>query len=486
MNIRIVNRLMHCQFNFYTCAFALLMILYLMDFAAFAGDPSLPSPDHLQYPPLQFSIPKAEHNTLKNGIILYGLEDRELSLVDVTVIVRMGTVNDPENMAGLAELTGRTMRVGGVDGMTGQAVDAALDRIAAELSVSVNQDHAAFHMSVMRKDLGAGLDLLSKIITRPAFEEARVKLEKDLKIEDVHRIADNPQHLCFREFGRLFYLGDPRGNLPTLSSIASIQREDIQNFYHKFFFPGNMIIAVTGDISSTESVAAIGKYFESWHTEGIKPAVLPAPKPPHNGLYFILKDVPQAIIISGRLAPPKAGIDSYAFKILDFILGGGGFRSRIFQEIRSNRGLAYTTGSFYNARPTYGQFATYAFTKVASTTKVLSLIKSILASARKEPASQSELQYSKESIRNSFIFSFTTADQIAGQELMVYFDGLSEDYLEKYRYRIENVTMDDLKEAAGRYLADNQNVLTVVLGPEQVYQDLQKQFGNIERIEPKL
>jgi predicted Zn-dependent peptidase len=171
---------------------------------------------------------------------------------------------------------------------------------------------------------------------------------------------------------------------------------------------------------------------------------------------------------------------------LDFILGGGGFRSRIFQEIRSNRGLAYTTGSFYNARPTYGQFATYAFTKVASTTKVLSLIKSILASARKEPASQSELQYSKESIRNSFIFSFTTADQIAGQELMVYFDGLSEDYLEKYRYRIENVTMDDLKEAAGRYLADNQNVLTVVLGPEQVYQDLQKQFGNIERIEPKL
>lgn len=481
-----MNQIMHWRFNFYTYMFASLMILCLMDFAAFAGDPSLPSPDLLKYPPLQFSIPKAEHTTLKNGIILYSLEDRELSLVDVSVIVRMGSVNDPENMAGLAELTGRTMRTGGVDGMTGAAVDAALDRIAAELSISVNQDHASFHMSLMRKDLEAGLDLLSKIITSPAFEEGRVKLEKDLKIEDIHRIVDDPQHLCFREFGRLFYPYDPRGNISTLSSIASIQREDIRNFYRKFFFPGNMMMAVTGDISSAESAAAIGKYFESWHANGIQPAILSTPKPPPNGLYFILKDVPQAIIISGRLSPPKAEADSYAFEILNFILGGGGFRSRIFQEIRSNRGLAYSTGSSYNARRTYGLFATYAFTKAASTAEVLSLMKSILADARKEPARKSEIQYSKESIRNSFIFSFTTAGQIAGQELMVHFDGLPEDYLEKYRYRMENVTVDDIKEAARRYLADNQNVLTVVLGPEQVYQDLQKQFGHIERIEPKL
>lgn len=485
-NIRIMNRLMRRQFILYTGIFTTLMILCLIDFTAFAGEPSLPSPDHLTYPPLKFSIPKAKHTTLKNGIILYSLEDRELSLVDVVVVVRMGSVNDPGNKAGLAELTGRTMRVGGVEGMTGVTVDAALDRIAAELSVSVNQDYTAFHMSVVRKDLEAGLDLLSKIIIRPTFEEDRLKLEKDLKIEDIYRIADNPQHLCFREFGRLFYLNDPRGNLPTLSSIASIQTEDIRNIYRKFFFPENMMMAVTGDISSTESTAAIGKYFESWHAEGIQPSILSTPKPPPNGLYFILKDIPQAIIISGRLAPSKAENESYSFEILDFILGGGGFRSRIFQEIRSNRGLAYSTGSFYNAKRTYGLFAAYAFTKVASTTEVLSLLKSIIIYAGKEPASQNELQYSKESIRNSFIFSFSTADQIAGQQLMVKFDGLPEDYLEKYRYRIENVTVDDLKDAATRYLADNQNVLTVVLGPERVYQDLQKLFGNIDRIEPKL
>jgi predicted Zn-dependent peptidase len=396
----------------------------------------------------------------------------------------MGSDNDPQNEAGLAELTGRAVRVGGITGMSGASVDEALEKIAADLSVSVNQDYTAIHLSVLGKDLESGLALLAKIIMQPAFEEARIRLEKDLKAEDLRRITDDPQRLCFREFRRLFYSGDPRGNLPTLSSVSSIQRNDIIDFYRTFFFPKNTMIAVTGDISSLEAAGAIRRHLGSWGMNRTPPVVLPAPKAPRGGLFFIKKDVPQAIIISGRLAPAKAQADSYAFEVLDFIIGSGGFRSRIFHEVRSNRGLAYSTGSFYNPKQTYGLFATYAFTKAESTLEVITLMQSILDGVSKNPAKTDELQFAKDSISGSFIFSFSTADQVTSQRLMVEFNGLPGDYLETYRDRIETVTVEDLRRVNGRYLSKQEGVLTLILGPESAYQDIREHFGDVRIIKP--
>jgi predicted Zn-dependent peptidase len=471
----------------------IFLLICTSDYPAFAashmdqvasGIDSLPLPRELRYPPLNFRIPDANRTLLENGTILYSTENRELPLVDVTLVVRMGSDNDPQNKAGLAELTGRALRIGGVAGMSGAAVDEALEKIAADLSVTVNQDYTVIHLSVLGKDLESGLALLAKIIMKPAFEEARIRLEKDLKVEDLRRIADDPQRLCFREFRRLFYSDNPRGNLPTLSSVLSIQRNDIIEFYRKFFFPKNIMIAVTGDISSLEATSVTRRHLSSWSVNQTPQVVLPAPKVHKSGLFFIKKDISQAIIVSGRLAPAKAQVDAYPFAVLDFIVGSGGFRSRIFHEVRSKRGLAYSTGSFYNQKQTYGLFVTYAFTKPESTLEVTNLIQSILDNYSKNPAEVDELRFAKDSISSSFIFSFTTADQATSQRLMVEFDGLPDDYLEAYRDRIEKVTKEDIRRVYSHYLSKGEGALTLILGPESAYQDIRKYFSDVHVIEP--
>ncbi|MGZ3593926.1 MAG: M16 family metallopeptidase, partial [Syntrophales bacterium] len=197
------------------------------------------------------------------------------------------------------------------------------------------------------------------------------------------------------------------------------------------------------------------------------------------------KDTPQSIIICANLAPGKKEPDTYPFEVLDFILGGGGFKTRIFQEIRNERGLAYSTGSFYTKRSDYGVFGAYAMTKSASTVTVLSLLRSIIQDVRIKAVGKKELGWATKSINNGFIFSFQSADQIAGQQLMIEYDKLPFDYLATYRDKIAKVKPEELKRVALKYLSPDETV-TFILGNDSAYQEVISTFGNVSRIDDQL
>jgi predicted Zn-dependent peptidase len=185
------------------------------------------------------------------------------------------------------------------------------------------------------------------------------------------------------------------------------------------------------------------------------------------------------------LAPGKKNPDTYPFEVLDFIVGSGGFKSRIFQEIRDNRGLAYSTGSSYTVRSDYGVFAAYAMTKSSSTATVLSLLRSIMEDAKIKYIDKKDLAWATKSINNNFIFSFQSADQIARQQLMLEYDKLPPDYLDTYREKIANVQPEELKKVAIKYLSADETV-TFILGNESAYSQVPADFGNISRIEDQL
>ncbi|HUH64892.1 MAG TPA: insulinase family protein, partial [Syntrophales bacterium] len=170
------------------------------------------------------------------------------------------------------------------------------------------------------------------------------------------------------------------------------------------------------------------------------------------------------------------------FEVLDFIVGGGGFKSRIFQEIRNNRGLAYSTGSFYTKKSDYGVFGTYAMTESRSTAQVLSLLRSIVEGARTGTADVKELDWATKSINNNFIFAFQSAEQIALQQLMIEYDGLPADYLETYRKKIAEVTPEEVKRVAVKYLSGD-DTATFILGDENTYKQVVEKFGTVSRIE---
>jgi len=473
------NQLLRASMNL---LWIIAWLLIFPECALAATSQSLPNPDRIRYKPLTFKPPQVERVILENGLRLYILPDHELPLVEIKAVVRTGSTYDPPDREGIAEMTVTTMRTGGTSGMSGDAMDEALESMAAAFHVSVNRDYSVFDFSILKKDLNRGFGLFSKTLMQPLFEENKLIQAKDLKIEELRRIFDDTQKLAFREFGFLMHQGSPRGRLLTSTSVRKIQREDILRF-HKFFFrPGNIIISITGDIESSEAQKLIERHFGTWKLPEEKPETPALPRPREGNIFFLTKDVPQSIVIFGWLAPDKRDAHFYPFEVLDFMVGSGGFRSKIFQEIRTNLGLAYSTGSFYNAKPDYGLFGAYALTKSESTVQVTTRIRNILQEIIDKPIPLSELERAKKAILNSFIFSFTSAEQISFQNLMIEYEGLSDDFLVAYRSKIGSVKAEDIQKVASRYLTLEKGI-TLIIGNEKVYQDISATFGKVIRIE---
>jgi len=460
----------------------LALFLAVLPAISAAEPPVLPDPDRLPYPPLSFEPPVAARFTLDNGMVVHYFENRELPLLKIAAIIRAGSIHDPPGLEGLAELTATGMETGGIAGMTGNAVDEALDSMAAQLQTAVHRDYAAFSLSLLKEDLERGLALFSRILVQPVFEEEKLSLAKGLKIEELRRTSDNPQKLAFREFGRLMHAESPWGRVATNDSVGRVQREDLIRFHERFYHPERVMIAVSGDISREEAENQLNRRFASWKPTGKEAPSPPPPVSRDGGIFFIPKEIPQSIVLFGWFAPSKRHPQFYPFEILDFVLGSGGFRSRIFQEVRTNRGLAYSAGSFYTARREYGLFGAYAFTKSESTGQVISLIEEIVREVASHPLPPEELEMAKRSILNSFIFSFTGPDQIALQQLMVEYNDLPRNFLSDYRGRIERIRADEIRDAAGRHLAPEKRVL-LIIGSNAVYRDLSAFFKTIRKIE---
>jgi len=285
--------------------FFILCTIFLYPIAFAATPPSLPDPDRIAIKPLVFTPPRAERVKLHNGLVLYILANHELPLVKITAVIRTGSMYDPPEKEGLAELTGNVMRTGGIEGMTGSALDEALESMAANLTISIQRDSGALSLSVLRNDREKGLELFSRILMKPVFEAEKLTLAKDLKIEELRRIADDPQKLAFREFGRLMHEGSPRGRLSTAHSINRIQRDDLILFHDRFYHPKNVMISISGDINRSEAEALVIRHFGNWQPSEKKLEPLPLPLPQEGRIFVLTKDLPQSIVIFGWLAPAK-------------------------------------------------------------------------------------------------------------------------------------------------------------------------------------
>jgi predicted Zn-dependent peptidase len=463
--------------------FVTLLLINGVFAAAAPADSPLPSPDKIKYPPLHFNLPQAQRIVLENGIVLYILEDHELPLISVNALIKTGSMYDPEGKEGVAELTTYLMRTGGTAKLSSTDIDDRFDFLAASPSISVSMESASIDFSFLAKDLDQSLDLLAQILIQPAFERNKFNLARELKNENLRRLKDEPQRLAFREFNRLVYRNNLRGRFASIKSLSNIERNDLIKFHQQFFSPDKIMFAVTGDITKEIAINKINQYFGKWKTNGSATKIPNLPQNTIGGLYYINKEIPQSTIICGELSVSKNNPDFYAFTILDFIIGSGGFPSLIFSAVRNNEGLAYSAGSFYRAKPDYGIFGAYAFTKTESTFKTLNLINTVLEKAKSNTITDKEINWAKKSINNGFIFSFLEPRQIALQQMKLEYDQLPDDYLVSYRDKIENVTAEDVSRVAAKYLDEN-NRIFLILGDTKGFGTPLNNFGKPVIINP--
>lgn len=448
--------------RFSLTALCIIVISGTVGYADTVSKNAFPSPDRIHYKNLNFNLPDTQRVVLENGMVLYIMENHELPIINIGALVKTGSLYDPEGKAGVAELTTYLMRTGGTLKLKSDEIDKRLDVMAASASIGTSLESVQVNLSVLTENLDPTLDILAQMLMEPAFEQDKLELARQLKIEELRRIKDDPQKMAFREFNRLIFAKDPRGHLSSIKSLTHITRNDLMDFHQRFFLPNNIIFAVSGDISKEDAVKTFNRHFGTWKRSHEAVNMIPPSQQPAKGVFCVNKAIPQSTIVTGQFTIGKNHPDFYAYTVLDFITGSGGFSSRIFSAVRNNEGLAYSAGSFYRARPAYGIFGAYAFTKSSSTEKTLSLINSILDVVRSGSITTHELAWAKKSINNGFVFSFDTPEQVVWQQMNLEYENLPTDFLMNYRKNIEDVTLKDVNTVAAKYLDKSKNVVLIL------------------------
>ena len=448
-------------------------------------DELLNHPRDMKFPPLSFHLPKAPRTVLSNGMVVYLLENPELPLIRVSALIRTGSIQDPPDQSGLARVTATVLRNGGAEGRPFKEINETLESLAAEIEFSMGMESGSGSLFARKEDFPKVLPIFADLLMWPAFDSEQLDLAKKAEIEAIRRQNDNPEEIAYREFRRALYRGNPRGRIPTVESIESIQREDLIVFHRKFFQPTTIYLGVSGDFKKEEMISLLEKSFGSWDRSLIEIPAVSFPSPQEEkSIFYAPKDTPASTILLGHLSLPLNHPDYFPFKIVNFILGGGGFNSRLTREIRSNRGLAYNVGSFYIGRVGYGVFGALCQTKAQSTHRVISLLYGIIEGMKQNPPRGEEIDWAKNTLINQFIFSFSSSAAVVGQQMRLEYDGLPEDYLERYRERVAALTAADLQRVAREDLRPERSVL-VVVGKEEAFEEPLSSFGAVKRIELK-
>lgn len=451
-----------------------------------AADLATVDPREMKFPPVQFNLPQPDRVVLENGMVVYLLEDHELPLVTIAATIRTGGWLDPEDKIGLASLTGSLMRSGGTEGMSAEQVDEELEQLAATVNMSIGRQSGSASLDVLSKDVNKGLRIFAGLLRAPAFEPARLELAKLQAIEGIRRRQDSPGSVAGREFLKVLYgVSHPTARESTVETVTRITRGDVAAFHRRTVHPNGMILGVTGDFEKERMLVALREAFGDW-----KPGQVPELKIPEvpevNGtkpvVRFVNKDTSQTHLRIGHLSIKENDPDYAALAIVNDILGGSSFRSRLFNDVRTNRGLAYSVGSALRTGMHHqGAWLMRAETKLASTQEVINRFVANIERMRTEVVKDEELEEAKEAYVNSFVFSFTSPSAVVNRMIELEYDGLPKDFLQQLRDRVVALTKEDLLAVAQKHLRPDR-LKIVAVGSGETLPAVLSGFGEVKEI----
>lgn len=409
------------------------------------------------------AMPPVQRMVLPNKIVLLISEEHSLPFITLQLLVDSGARKDLSGKEGLARLVATGLLLG-TSKRTVVAINEELDFMGASLNTSCGRDYATVNLRVLKKDLDKGLDLFLESLTQPTFPEGEVRREVEKTLAAIQAAEDQPEEVAEKEFQKDLFLTGPYGPPVegTKESVPRITRQTIVQFYRNHYHPNNSILVVVGDITLEEVKAKLLPRLTNWPMGKI-------PEVPFKGEFArgpktvkIDRAITQANIILGHRGVSRENPDFYALTVMNYILGGGGFSSRLVQEIRNKRGLAYSVASVFDPRKYPGSFQIVLQTKNSSARQAISLSLQQMERIRREMVSEKELEGAKKYLIGSFPMRLDTQGKLVNFLSQVEYYGLGLDYPEKYPGLIQSVTREEVLRVAKAYLHPEDYILVVV------------------------
>jgi len=401
---------------------------------------------------------------LSNGMVIFLQEDHELPLIDGTARIRGGSRNEPVSKIGLVDLYSEVWRTGGTKSQTGDQLDDFLEVRAAKVETGGSSDSTTISWSCLKGDLDDVFKAFVDVLQNPEFRADKIDIAQKEEYDGISRRNDQVGEIAQRESVKLAYGADnPYARVPEYATVAAITRQDLIDWHGKYVHPNNIILGVSGDFDSAAMEAKLRAAFDSWPKGPALPHEGIQYLPTTPGYYLVPKDdVNQSSIHMVALGTTRDNPDYYAISVFNEAFGGG-FSSRLFNDIRTKRGLAYSVGGGIGTN-----FGHPGILQVAMGTKSQSTIEAIQAagedieSLAKQPITAEEIQHAKDGILNAFIFRLDSPDKILAERMTYEYYGYPPDWLDKYQAEIKKVTAAEVNRVATKYLHRDKFAVLVV------------------------
>ena len=403
---------------------------------------------------------------LKNGITLFVIERHTLPIISVELLIPSGAINDPAYRSGVASLTASLLDEG-TKNRTSKQISEEVDFIGASLSASADLDTTAVSLRVLKKDIEKGFDLLSDILLNPSFETRELDRVRQLVLGSIHAEKDDPGVIASRAFDKIVFGNHPYRHpiIGTEETVKSIERDDLVSFYQNHYLPKGSFFSIVGNVTEKEAVNLVEKYFSKWGDHREKPTRTVPISPPvaqPQKTELIQKDLTQTTVLMGHLGVRRNSPDFYPIAVMNYILGGGGFSSRLLTHIRDNKGLVYSVHSSFSSYRQEGSFEISLQTKASNTNEAILAVREEIDKIRKDGVTKTELDEAKAYLIGSFPLRLETTGKLAKLLSALGFHNLGLSYFNDYPQYIEKVTAAAILKAAQTYLRPEALTLVVV------------------------
>lgn len=423
----------------------------------------------LGLPKLSESAPLGRRAEMQNGLTLLVAERPMLPMVTMEVLIKAGSLRESKEKAGLANLTAELLPLGTAS-RTAPEISETIEFVGGGLSASASQDFASVSLTVLKRDLDLGLELLADVLLRPAFRQEEIARKVQELQGSIQRKQEDPGTVVQEAFASTLFGERPYGRPVegTKESLPGITRKDLVEFHQRYYVPNNSILAAAGDVTLEEMQRALEKHLQGWSRKAI-PSIQVSTVSPRASLQVVKidREVTQANVVWGHLGIERKNPDYYALSVMNLILGGGGLTSRLMRSIREERGWAYDVHSFFNARRFPGAFQVSLQTKNETAGSAIEEVLRQVRDIRENGVTAKELEEAKGFMTGSFPLRFETNRQVVSFLAGVEFYGLGMGYPERYPEIIRAVTREDVLRVARRYLHPDRGILVVVADPAE-------------------